>query len=146
MNGDVPMSEKVVISQEMLLAKQSDDPVSIRRLLRLGENPNVVDEYGTPLLVWAAWRGYTEVVRLLLDKGVNIDACGTGGETPLMHAAFQGHTAVVSLLIERGADVNLMAGGGSTALIWASMQGHEEITKTLLAAQASSDAFKMPAQ
>lgn len=138
------MDDHIPMSEEMLAAKQRNDPEAICLLLARGEDPNAEDEDREPLLGWAAWHGYADVVRLLLDRGVDIDTRGHEGQTPLIHAAYKGYGDIVCLLIERGADVNLVERGGWTALVWAQTQEHEEIAGVLLAAGALEDVSETP--
>lgn len=90
------MDDYVSMSDEMLTAKRDDDPDAICRLLEQGEDPNAEDEERFPLLGWAAFRGYAEVVRLLLDKGADVNLRGSEADTPLLHAAFNGHTNITA--------------------------------------------------
>lgn len=140
------MNNYISMSSEMLAAKRQDDPNTIYRLLEKGEDPNAEDEDRSPLLGWAAWRGYTEIVRLLIDKGVNINTRGSDYETPLHHASMKGHIDIVRLLIEHQADVNLADRGGSTALMRAQAKGYEEIVEALFAAGALEDVSETPEQ
>ena len=56
----------------------------------------------TPLHV-AAFKGYTDVVRLLLNNGADINAVAIGGKTPL-HLAHEGkNEEMAAFLRQRGA-------------------------------------------
>lgn len=71
---------------------------------------HAIDPDGSTPLHRAAWKGYVEIVELLIDAGADIDAHNNNthwGTTPL-HAASHGkRTAVAKLLVERGAQINL---------------------------------------
>jgi len=69
----------------------------------------------TPLQ-WAARRGHTEVVEVLLDNKVNVHAYTNDGVTALHLAAGNGHTKVVKLLLANKADVNASTNDGITSL------------------------------
>ena len=74
-------------------------------------------------LIYAAGKGKTELVRLLIDRGSrNLDRA-------LRDAAEMGHVDTVRLLLERGADVHSK---GDKALLYASNKGHTEVVKVLL--------------
>jgi ankyrin repeat protein len=53
-------------------------------------------------LHFAAYKGCTAVVRLLLDEGVNVNAKTSSGRTPLDDAKEKGKKEVVKLLIQAG--------------------------------------------
>ena len=59
----------------------------------------------TPLLI-AAYKGHTEIVKVLIAAGANIEAIDDEGYTPLEVAARNGHVEVVKLLLEKGAKVD----------------------------------------
>lgn len=63
---------------------------------------------GCPILLRAAGRGHTEVVKVLLDNGAdpNLRSNWTGCGTALSAAARNGHTTIVKMLLDKGADVN----------------------------------------
>ena len=74
------------------------------------------EKLGHTPLSWAAFRGKTAAVEVLLDHGAHVDARSTNGKTPLIHASANGQWAAVRLLIERGADVNAEDNEGETAM------------------------------
>jgi hypothetical protein len=69
--------------------------------------------------MWAAYRGDTTILKLLLDAGADINAA-TGLGTALTQTAWAGHTAAAQLLLDRGAKINQPGpADGYTALHWA---------------------------
>ena len=76
------------------------------------------------------WKGYTEIVKLLLEVGMEIDE-EYEDETVLMVASRQGYTEIVKLLLGHGVDVNAKDYKGWTALMEAVGKGHIEIVKLL---------------
>ncbi len=83
--------------------------------------------------MWAADKGHTEVVKLLIDKGADVNF---RENEALKYAANMGHTDTVKLLIERGADVNAQDG---KALIEAAYEGHTDTIKLLIEKGADID-------
>jgi ankyrin repeat protein len=78
----------------------------VRLLLQKGADPNARDQDGSAPIDEAAWRGFRDIVALLLDAGARIDGPQTKtGATPLNEAAFMGQAAVVELLLARNASV-----------------------------------------
>lgn len=90
------------------------------------------DEHFMPALLWAAVRGCTDTVKLLLERGANVDIEDDTRRTALMIAAYQGHPKTVNLLLECGADINKQNKNGRTALIEASSCGQSDIIALLL--------------
>lgn len=65
---------------------------------------DVKDAMGRTPLAWAAARGETQTVALMLSYGANPNITDVQISGPLSNAAAQGHTACVELLLEAGAD------------------------------------------
>ena len=61
-------------------------------------------EDGRKVLIKAACKGHTEVVKLLLSAGADINYADA--RTALMRAARDGHTYVVNLFLPAGDDIN----------------------------------------
>lgn len=103
------------ISLRLYGPARSGDANEIRRLLRLGADPNVwieLDDIATPLATAAACNR-VEAARALLDGGAQVDQRFWWGHghsfkdsTALLFATMRGSTETVQLLVERGADVN----------------------------------------
>jgi len=97
---------------------------------------NESDCMGCTALIWAAIKGYEEVVKILLEReDINPNQAGTDyGRTPLAWAAERGHEGVVRILLEReGVDPNQVdINYGQTPLLWAANNGHEGVVRILL--------------
>ncbi len=112
----------------------------IQEAIQAGADVNAADRWGdTPLLI-ASYRGYIEIVKLLLTAGA--DANVNPGRkihcfTALMAASENGHTEIVKLLLTAGADVNAAdKTEGVSPLLMTSLYGYTEIVKLLLTAGA----------
>ena len=97
---------------------------------------NVADRMGSTALTWAAMRGHSGVVKVLLErKDVNPNQRDTkSGRTPLSWAAGKGHGGIIKMLLERE-DVNPNQADtepGRTPLSLASEKGNEAVVKMLL--------------
>ncbi len=55
----------------------------------------------------AAWRGYLDIVKVLIKAGVNCNDRDGHNETALIYAADCGVVDIVKLLIKAGADLNV---------------------------------------
>jgi len=92
--------------------------------------------FGGDALRAAAWKGFTDIVRLLLDNGVDVNSISDDAGTALVLATNEGHDEVAQLLIERGANVNIKGKYGASALM-NSINGNEETVGALLEKGAS---------
>lgn len=68
-------------------------------------------------LFWAATRGNTDRIGVLLKSGEDINREDLYGRTALMHAAVKGHTETVRVLLEEGAQVNVADVGVNDVLL-----------------------------
>lgn len=93
---------------------------------------------GPTWLMFAARRGYNDIVTILLNRGADIEVQDMETGTALMHAVDAGKSETVRLLLERGANVNAPNGDGQTALILAYC-GPLEVVHMLLEAGANID-------
>ena len=127
-------SEKA--DRQLLEASHDGNLEGVKSALKKDANVEVTDERGMKAIHWAALRGHTNIVALLLEKGADFNGKNVADWTPLMHSSLEGHIEIVKLLLNKGAQVNAMTPVSGTALLFASWNGHEEIVKLLLSAGA----------
>lgn len=131
--------QKPEIKSELCDAVSYNDVEQTKRLLAIGENPNVMDKINYSPLMTASIRGQLEIVRLLLAYGAKPDfrvkEVGVYCQTALMLAAGEGHVPIVRLLLKNGADPKAKS-LDETALLNAAKRGRTEICKLLLDAGA----------
>ncbi|ETI39240.1 hypothetical protein F442_15020 [Phytophthora nicotianae P10297] len=113
------------------------DTLSVRRVLRPNADVRVnvdhTDCDGTPLLILAASRGGTGVVKTLVDAGANVNQSDRNGSTALIQAATNGHAAIVMILLNAKANADLVkCDNGWTALMAAAHEGHHKIVSILV--------------
>ena len=105
--------------------------------LARGAQVNITDAHGTTALMFAAQKGFTQIVECLLLAGADAHVHRYQfGTTALMLAAGANRLAVVEQLLAQGVDVNAANEDGSTALMGATLAGAQEIVAVLLAAGA----------
>jgi len=97
--------DKPIIEQIFEEFGKSRDSQDMDKLINLMErlpleDVNTQDEHGHTLLILASFRGYTEIVKLLLEKGgMNIDIDSSlYGATALTLANAFGHNEIAKLL------------------------------------------------
>jgi len=101
----------------------------------VGDDPNLLDEFGEAPLCVAAHRAQGVVVEELLQRiNIKVNIKGKHGRTPLYVAAEEGHVYIVKCLLQHpDIDLNMKnAPGGATALMGASRRGHSRIVELLL--------------
>ncbi|GIS36607.1 MAG: hypothetical protein Ct9H90mP8_0270 [Pseudomonadota bacterium] len=75
-------------------------------------------------LIFAASRGHTEAVEIMLNLNADPDSRDERQWNALMWAAKNGHTATVQLLLKTGLDINSMGSKNWTPLMLAAGGGH----------------------
>jgi ankyrin repeat protein len=91
-------------------------------------------------LMFAANKGYTDIVRLLLDKGVPVDIRDEkSGATAMMAAAGGGKIDTVRLLLDRGANPNARSFADWSALMYAAAFGATHFPVTALLVERGAE-------
>jgi len=97
----------------LMLAANANDLASANLLIEAGASVNRPN--WTPLH-YAASKGHTAMMRLLIENDAYIDAESPNGTTPLMMAAYYASPNAVKLMLEEGSDPLLKNQDGQTAL------------------------------
>lgn len=110
----------------------------VQQLIQNGVDVNELDSNQDAPLVIAAYKGYNQIVKLLLEAGADVTAVDPGMKATALHAAaYAGRTEAAKLLIDYHIDINKQGPyNGYTALHDAIWQNNIEIVKLLLAAHA----------
>jgi len=105
--------------------------VNINARIRYTNNPNIAEYIA---LIWAAEKGYKEIVILLLKQSdIDVNIKDSQGFTALMCAAEQGHNDIIELLLEHpNINVNIQNNRGATALMQAAVKGHKKVVQQFL--------------
>lgn len=145
----------------LMIAVQNKNSQLIHLLLEAGANPNLRNHYGETAimlasyhgeagmtkqfylkgaeinhtgwnpLIYAATKGHTEIIEMLLGVGAKIDSTSDNGTTALMMAARGDHLDAVKLLLQKGANPNIRNESGGTALSFALSREHLQVAKLL---------------
>ncbi|XP_057322749.1 uncharacterized protein LOC130666094 [Microplitis mediator] len=89
---------------------------------------NTINSDRVTALHYSAWKGYTEIVEILLNNEANPNIVNKNDSTPLHYAAKFGYPEIVKILLNNGAIYNAKTKKGNTPLELAT---HPEIIKLL---------------
>jgi ankyrin repeat protein len=119
------------VSDEFYSAIRNNDLARLESLIAGGADVNTRDRHQETPLMYAAYVGSLDAMKVLLQKGASVDAQSQSGATALIWAATG--LAKVRLLIDHGANVNLATKRGRTALLVAAMSDPSaDIVKLLI--------------
>lgn len=123
----------------LMTAVKNNNVTLVKDLIRQGVDVSEPDASQDSPLIMAAYRGYTEIVRLLLEAGADVSAVDPGMKATALHAAaYAGNTEAARLLIQYHIDIDKQGPyNGYTALHDAIWQGNEETARILIEAGAS---------
>ncbi len=102
------------------------------KLILAGANVNATDRYGNTAMMKASFRGYKDIVELLIKINAEVNIKNYFGCTALTWAAEKGYRDIVRILIQAKSNINVKDNDGNTALIYASRNGDIEIVALLL--------------
>ena len=108
-----------------------------KRLIFAKADVNVVDKDGKTALFLAAWRGKTDIVKLLINAGADVD---NNGLNILIRMSIDNNVSAVKCLIDAKADVNVVDKHDNTALILAARHGKSGSARLLIVAKADVNA------
>jgi uncharacterized protein len=116
-----------------------NDAAAVKKLIAQGVNVSELDDNQDAPLVMAAYKGYTEIVKLLLEAGADVTAVDPGMKATALHAAaYAGRAEAAKLLIAYHIDIDKQGPyNGYTALHDAIWQSNVETVEVLLNAGAN---------
>lgn len=112
--------------------------VTAKKAIQSGADVNLIcgDEFTIThqqtLLYMAAYKGFLDIVRLLISQKANVNQTIDDGSTPLLVACQQKHTRVVQELLENKATANISDKDGETPLFAAAGVGALAIVALLI--------------
>ena len=93
--------------QNLIDATFDNDIKEVKNLIEGGVDVNAADkDFGIAALLWASYKGYKEIAKLLIEAGANVHEVNRYGDTALDLASRKNHEEIVELLVEAGARDN----------------------------------------
>ncbi|NXF81727.1 ASZ1 protein, partial [Sclerurus mexicanus] len=125
--------DKYTVLMAACSAQTSEENIlkTVELLLSRNADPNLTCRKQMTALMYAARKGYAQVVVLLVAHGSHINAQDENGYSALIWAAQHGHRSVILKLLELGADKNLQTKDEKTAAELAKIHKHSEIFSLL---------------
>jgi len=123
----------------LFIAIQNDVIPTVEHLLRLGADPNAIQEkmQCRPLHI-AASNNFLLLVTTLCDHGAIVDCEDPRGYTPLFMAAAEGYTKCVKLLLHYGANIHHRSHSDNTTAIFHSIMSNRVDTVKLMLEEGSN--------
>jgi hypothetical protein len=123
----------------LIMAVDRGDVETLRKLFKAAPRMAKVSEGGSRCspIHWAAFRGDTNIVVLVLEQGEDVNHVGTWQKITPLHLAHNANTAC--LLMAHGANVEATDAHGQTPLMWAAERGHLDVVKALIRHGAKVD-------
>lgn len=117
----------------LVLASHEGHTEIVRALLGENAHPGLaIGPRGRTPIHYAARKGHSAVVDLLLRAQGDVDGMDFHQWTALQYAASRGHSHVVHLLARAGASIDAPTNSGNTPLYSATMMGHCEAIRALI--------------
>jgi ankyrin repeat protein len=127
-------------ADQLIHAIESRDLPKIRRLLKIGVDPNALDKESHPAIVLAAYCAQPlQVIRVLLRGGADVNATDDKGNTALIVLARDEDLESVKELVKHGANINATNHDGDTPLTNAAICSATKVVRFLLAKSAVRD-------
>jgi ankyrin repeat protein len=82
---------------QLIAAAKNGDIAEVDRCLKAGDDINTKIN-GDNALIWAAYAGRTEVVKLLIAQGADLNVTNSGGDTPFTLATRSNHADTAKIL------------------------------------------------
>ncbi len=129
-----------ISQQEVVEAALYGKTNTVEQALTEGYKTDTRDPENRTLLMYAAFNGQTEIVKMLIKAGADVNAQDKTGTSALMFAASApGGAKTIQILLDAGAKINAIDSNEHfTALMWAAAEGQAENVKLLLKHKADA--------
>ncbi|CAM2010349.1 ankyrin repeat domain-containing protein [Acanthopleuribacter pedis] len=137
---DAPKAKKdTPQNTEVIDLINDNQPEEALAALQAGADPRQTNRFGDTALMWAAAKGYRDIVDLLLSKKVDIHHTGSYGRNALHWAAHGGDSYILQQMLDAGLDPNSNDERLKTPLALAAQRGHLKNCEALLKAGADAN-------
>lgn len=128
--------------EEVFNACAFGDVDAIKSYLRDGGDPNIINQFGLPLITIAVENSRTEIVKLLIEGGANVNIQDEYGQTPLFFAVDtaidvvirengEPSLEIIDILLDNGADLRISDFKGRTGITIAKNYNHTKMIEYL---------------
>jgi ankyrin repeat protein len=119
----------------LIVGRETGNADMARLLIDAGADVNARDRYNASSLDLAAWRGFADLVDLLLDNGAELPPANSqDGQFVAMFAADKGLVRLFNLCVDAGVDLGLRTESDGSLLHAASQGGSADVVTRLLEA------------
>ena len=116
---------------ELMQASRDGDIDQVKELLKAGEDPNEMNDYGESPLLLAVVNEQKEIIPVLLENGADPNLQDDYGWTPLMSAALTENLEIGELLLKAGGDPSLVDDEDMSAIDHAKDIGNNEFVRMI---------------
>ena len=129
-NPEIINSPNDVGYSPLVLACYSGNKEMVSFLIDKADNVNGVSNYGTPLMA-AVFKGYSEIVQILIKHGVDVDIADGNGTTAAHYAVMFRNYDVIEQLEKANANFELKNNNNKSALDYAKMYNDNKLNEIL---------------
>jgi len=108
----------------LIIAAYNNQLQAVNFLLENGADVSSQFDQGSALH-GAAFKGYLEVVKVLVNYKAKVNEKDSNGTTPLIYATLFSHNEIAKLLVEKGGDPTIKDNTGQSALTYAKQLKNE---------------------
>ena len=130
----IELKRNIKLNDEIIEAAKKGKRRKIQKLINQGVYVDIKDKNGMTPLVYSAYKGYPQIVKILAKAGAEIDLKTNNylKDTPLILAAREDNLGTVKVLLIAGSDHSIQNTYGNNALMEAASEGHLKIVKKLI--------------
>ncbi|XP_067654199.1 uncharacterized protein [Haliotis asinina] len=136
-DSDTHATPSPAAGRDLYYASMRGDLETVKRILAEGDvDINYRGDSMTPVM-WAAWKGHSDVVEFLVGEGADVSLVDRGGYNVLHWACYNGHLETVKLILSMNVvDINARNNYGKTAADyardWARLRRHQRMLDLLV--------------
>lgn len=104
----------------------------VAKLITLGSNVDVVDNFGTSPLIYSLKQNKADIASLLINKSRNINLTDDKGASALHYAAKAGNEKLFIQILQQGGNLKALDSSGNNALFYAIAGRNKTIVNNLI--------------